>query len=309
MTGRIEYVPNNLINKEKWDNWVRRASNRRIYAMSFLLDIFSPGWGALIMDDGHAFMPVTWKRKFGVSYVYQPIFVQQLGCFFLDNSYSESLPYFIEKLSASFRFIDISMNEANYYQNDLIYLSKMSNYLLKLDKSYDLIIRQYNTNTRRNIIKAERLGLELLPHYTPSEIIRLFTQNKGRLYPNIRKKNYTRLQFFIDKGLADGFIQIKAARALNGQVIAAACFLKEFDRYVFYFSANTEEGRNQGALFFLINSFIKQNSESFMILDFNGSMNKNIARFYRGFGAEQTFYHRLKINRLGFPINLIKRLF
>ncbi len=306
MIERIKYLPNNLISRDKWDSWVKQASNRRIYAMSFFLDIFNPQWDALILEDGYAFMPVTCNRKFGISYVYQPIFVQQLGCFFLNDSYIESLPYFIEKLSASYRYIDISLNEMNSFHHEIYQPVKMSNYLLKLDKTHDSLIRRYNDNTRRNIIKATRSGLEILPDFSPAEMIRLFTQNNGRFYRNIRKINFLRLQSLIELGLTEGFIQIKAARSMNGEVIAAACFLKDFDRYVFYFSANTEEGRKHSAMFFLIDNFIRQNAGSGMILDFNGSMNINMARFYKGFGSEQTFYNRLKIKRLGFPLNYFR---
>lgn len=306
MTERMKYLPNHLINKDEWDYCIQSSSNRRIYAMSFFLDIFSPRWQAMILDDGNAVMPVTWSRKFGVSYVFQPIFVQQLGFFILNESYSGALPLFIDKLSLSFRFIDISLNEMNDINHENYQAVKMNNYLLRLNKSYDSLRQDYNKNTRRNIIKAERLGVVLLPHYTPAEIVKLFILNNGRGYRNIRKENYRRLVCLIERGLSEGFVQVKAARARNGDIIAAACFLEDFDRYIFYFSANTEEGRRQGAMFLLIDSFIKQYSGAGKLVDFNGSMNPNMARFYKGFGAEASFYQRLKINRLGFPLNYLK---
>jgi hypothetical protein len=306
MNARIRYLPNNLIDREAWDKGVVNAVNRRIYSLSYFLDIISPKWEALIMDEGQAFMPVTWNRKYGISYVAQPLFIQQLGCFYTDASFSSALPMFIEKLSGSFRFIDIALNEMNNFKHPGYHLSTFDNYLLKLDKSYPAITRQYNFNTRRNIIKACRLGLGLTTNYSPSEIINLFTRNNGRNYPNIRRVHYARLNAFLERGLAEKIIEIMAARTRNGDIIAAACFLKDYDRHVYFFSANTDEGRKQGAMFLLIDSFIERKAATGMLLDLNGSMNAGLARFYRGFGAEQAYYQRLRVNRLIFPLNLFK---
>ncbi len=306
MIHNIQHLSADLIDRDKWDEWVGKAMNRRIYASSLCLDNFSPRWEALVMDDGKAFMPVTGNRKYWIKYVYQPLFVQHLGFFCRDDSYLSALPFFIEKLSSLYRFIDISLNEMNDMLISGYTLSPMSNYLLWMDKPYEFIYKGYSSNTRRNLRKAERLNIKLISGYKPSKIISLFAENNGKNLPNIRKMNYKRLYDFLVRGVADGFIITRAARAENGDVIAAACFLRDYDRYVFYFSANTGEGKMQGAMFMIIDSFIKEYAGNGMMLDFNGSMKPGLARFYKGFGALGTCYRRLKVNRLNFPLNVLK---
>ncbi len=306
MNPSIKYLTNDTINRTEWDDWVRSAGNRRIYASSLFLDIFCPRWEALVMGEGEAFMPLTRNRKFGISYLYQPIFVQQLGLFFRDAGCADHLPLFIEKLSASYSFTDIAMNEMNNDQCRTMQCKVMHNYLLRLDKPYESAAGKYNSNTRRNIIKSERLGTELRPCFRPDDVVRLFTGHQGKLYPNIRRKNYERLGSLLDRGLAEGFVEIKSACRHDGRVIAFACMLKDYDRYVFYFSANTAEGREHAAMFLLVDHFIRQYSGTGMLLDFNGSMNPNLARFYSGFGAEKTYYPRLRINNLRYPFRLFK---
>ncbi|MFO7922997.1 MAG: GNAT family N-acetyltransferase [Bacteroidales bacterium] len=307
MDKEIRYLTNDSINRSEWDEWLRKAGNRRIYASSVFLDTFSPRWHAVVIDDGRAFMPLTWNRKFGVSYLFQPIFVQQLGCFFTDDSYMRTVPVLIEKVSQSFRFVDIALNEMNGFDLPGFHLTGMSNYVLRLDKPYDSLAGDYNLNTRRNINKSGKLGTELLPCHSPSDIIRMFVRNRGKIYSGIRKINYKRLQLLLEKGMAGGFISIRAARSPEGEIIAAACFLTDYDRYVFYFSANTPEGKRHGAMFLLIDSFVRQYADTGMLMDFNGSVNPGVARFYEGFGAEKISYPRLKINRLGFPLRYIKK--
>jgi len=306
MSLKIDHITNNQIKRSEWDEWVRCSTNRRIYASSRFLDIFCPRWEALVLGDGEAFMPLTQNRRYGISYLYQPIFVQQLGIFFREAETAGTIPVFIEKISASYRFADIALNEMNNYKSGMHNFTMLNNYILRLDSPYESVARKYSTNARRNIVKAERLRTELRPHFRSDDIVRLFTGYQGRFYPNIRKNNYRRLRLVLDSGLEEGFIEIKRACTPDGRLLAAACLLKDYDRYVFYFSANTAEGREQGAMFLLVDSFIRQYSGTGRILDFNGSMNRNLARFYSGFGAEKTFYPRLRINRLRFPFRLFK---
>jgi len=62
-----------------------------------------------------------------------------------------------------------------------------------------------------------------------------------------------------------------------------------------------------GAMYFLLDSFIKTNAEQDLILDFEGSMIPGVARFYSGFGAIPETYFQLKFNRLPLPFRWFKR--
>jgi hypothetical protein len=309
MSGNlVKYLPNRLIDRERWDDGVKNAVNGRVYGMSVFLDIFSPGWDALILEGGGAFMPVTRKRKYFISYVCQPLFVQQLGCFFSDPAFSDTLPLFIEKMASTFGFVDIAMNEMNNLHYPGYQIRDMNNFTLRLDGSYEAIFKMYNQNTKRNITRACRMGSEVVPGPPPAEIIGIFKRNNAGRYPGIRDENYNMLQRVLERGLADNFIRINAVRARNGNIIAAACFLRDFDRHVFYFSANTDQGRSEGAMYLLMDHFIEHNAGTGLLLDMNGSMDPGLIRFYSGFGAGKSVYQRLLINNLAFPLNRIRQV-
>jgi hypothetical protein len=306
MKERIIHLTSGMVKKELWDSWIFASVNKRICATSWFLDCFSPGWEALVMDGGRAVMPVTRGRKFGVNYVFQPIFVQQLGLFYADDSYARYLPLFIEKLSSLYRFIDVSLNEHNDFVGSLHGVRDMNNYILRLDMPYNSVAAAFSNNTRRNITKADKSAITLQHGFSPSETIRMFRMNNAIKYRGIKNRNYARLQSALESGVAKGLISIVGARAGDGKVLASACFLKDFDRYVFFFSANTDEGRRQGAMYKLINSFLQEHSGSDMLFDFNGSMDPGIARFYTGFGAMLATYRRVRVNNLIFPANYLK---
>jgi hypothetical protein len=72
------------------------------------------------------------------------------------------------------------------------------------------------------------------------------------------------------------------------------------------FSGLSSEGRKKRAMFYLINSVIQENAKSNIILDFEGSDDKNLGDFYQRFGASERLYLYLKINRLPRLIKWLK---
>ena len=60
---------------------IETSPNGLIYAKSFYLDNICAGWNALTGENYEWVLPLTDKKKFGISYLYQPPFTQQLGVF------------------------------------------------------------------------------------------------------------------------------------------------------------------------------------------------------------------------------------
>ena len=56
-------------------------TNGFIYGYSFYLDHMAKHWDALVSGDYEAVMPLTWNRKYGIYYLYQPFLAAQLGVF------------------------------------------------------------------------------------------------------------------------------------------------------------------------------------------------------------------------------------
>src|SRR5258705_11018399 len=77
----IQYLAHKDIDKNKWDRCIDSAGNGLIYAYSFYLDCMAMNWDALVLNDYEAVMPLTWKKKYGIHYLYQPFLTAQLGLF------------------------------------------------------------------------------------------------------------------------------------------------------------------------------------------------------------------------------------
>ena len=133
-----------------------------IYAHSWYLDIVAPNWEALVEDDYVSIFPLTCRKKFGISYLFQPYFTQQLGLFSTGDEKSESkLGIFLNEIPEKFRLIEIQLNTGSSITHaDGFKINKRKTHHLDLSSSHENIRKNYSENLIRNIKKAEKAGLK-----------------------------------------------------------------------------------------------------------------------------------------------------
>jgi hypothetical protein len=91
---------------------------------------------------------------------------------------------------------------------------------------------------------------------------------------------------------------------LGNQLLAGALWIQSHGKTIFLFSAVSDEGKKLMAMSWLIDKYISTHSEKPLILDFEGSNNNGLARFYAGFGALNRPYQRVSHNNLVLPAKL-----
>ena len=293
----IQYLVNNQIDKKKWDSTIAECGN--IYAYSWYLDIVHPGWEALVEDDYQAVMPLTEGKKFGVNYLFQPYFVQQLGVFSKAPMTPEKTKTFLQAIPKKYRFAEIRLNESNTFNDDLQGIEYHRNVILNLNQDYESIKANYHTNTKRNLAKAENNNLQVVDTVIPYHVVALFTDNRGALLDKWGDAEYARLT-----QLASVAVRRKAAFLLGvtekgvGELLCAAIFMKTNNRITFLFSGLKQEGKDKQAMTYLLDQVIQQNANRPLTFDFEGSDDDNLARFYLGFGGTEVKYPSYAFNRL-----------
>src|SRR6187549_1394953 len=106
--NHIQYLSHKEIDKTKWDACIEQASNGLIYPYSFYLDAMAKHWDALVLNDYEAIMPLTWNRKYGFYYLYQPAFTASLGIF--GSQVNEHLvSSFLDAIPLKFRLIEVAL--------------------------------------------------------------------------------------------------------------------------------------------------------------------------------------------------------
>ena len=240
----IQYLVNNQIDKTKWDATIAECGN--IYAYSWYLDIVHPQWEALVEDDYQSVMPLTGGKKFGVNYLYQPYFVQQLGVFSKSQMSAETTDAFLKAIPAKYRFAEIRLNESNTFGEGVQGVEYHRNVLLDLNQDYETIHSNYHTNTKRNLAKAESNNLQLVTSVIPYHVVALFRDNRGALLDKWGNAEYgvlTRLAQVAQQ--RDAAFMLGVNEKGIGQLICAGIFMKTNNRITFLFSGLTVEGKQR----------------------------------------------------------------
>ncbi len=289
-TSVIKLIEHAAIDKARWDHCVLSCSTPLVYAESWYLDIVSPGWIGLIEGDYHSVMPLPHRRKWGMDYIFQPPFVQQLGVFGKKNA-----DEFIEAIPLNFQLADLVLNSGN--QTERFKAVPRPNLILSLSSDYESLHRTFSENTRRNIKRSIKAGLRIEEVADLESVISLFQSTKGRRV-SLGESDYSILRRIEQAARAQSRWEGYSVFDTKGVLLAGACFLKSPHGWIFLFSATHPAGRETGAMSALIDGFIRKHAGQNTLLDFEGSLDPSLYRFYRSFGAEESVYLSLRLNRM-----------
>lgn len=305
----IRYIKYEEIDKGKWDDCIRYSFNGNVYGFSWYLDVVAEYWDALIEDDYERVFPLTWKRKMGIRFLYQPFFTQQLGIFSKKLLTRENVELFLSKIPPEFKHVDILLNSLNKVDDKKYKVISQINHELDLIKSYDNLFRSFSKNLKRNIKKTSSGELTLVKSIKPETLVDLFRDNKGQNISHLKDYHYRRMKRLIYTCLHHGSAEIFGVFSDNNTLCAGACFIRSHKKSIFLFSGLSEDGRDKSAMPFLLSNYIKSYAGSHLTLDFDGSNDPNLARFYKSFGSMQTNYSRLIINRMPWYLNIPYRFY
>jgi len=308
----IRYLTYDEIDREKWDECIAHSCNGIIYAYSWYLDIVCEHWEALVEDDYKSVFPLTVGSKYGINYLYQPYFIQQLGIFSKNELTEEITDKFLQAIPAKYRFVEINLNTFNKVNQEKYNTISNLTHELELNNSYEAIYKNYSTNTKRNIKKAQEKKVSIVKSVRPEDIINIFKSTRGKDISTFKEKDYFILTRLIYTCIHKGMAHVFGAYTDKNELCAGAFFVESNRKAIFLFSATNEEAKSNGAMSLLIDSFIKENSQRNIILDFEGSNDENLARFYKSFGSKELIYLHVKKNELPWYIkkgvDLIKML-
>jgi Acetyltransferase (GNAT) domain len=303
----IRHLSNPEIDRERWDDCIRKSFNGIIYAYSWYLDTVAPQWEALIDDDYKTVMPLVKGKKMGIQYLFPPFFVQQLGVFSVNKLTAENVLQYLKSIPNQYRYWEINLNTFNKVTGtDFEYRPNLTHELDLID-TYENLKRNFSDNAKRNIKKAAQFPLQLSNSPSREEIITLFRSGRGADVKVLQEAQYDTLRRLLNVVDSRGRLHARGVLNENGQMIAGAFFIDANGKVIFLFSGLNEEGREKGAMYLIIDRFINENAQKNLVLDFEGSNDPELARFYRGFGAKECVYLQARCNRLPWPVSLLKR--
>ena len=144
----IRFLTSQEINKDKWDLCINASINGLVYAQSWYLDMVAGEWDALVDDNYESVFPLVSGKKWGINYLYQPPFTQQLGIFSGKVLSEELVSRFIAAIPSKFKFAEFNLNTYNKPGKGNFSVHQWKNHELDLIKSYDRIYKSYSTNLK-----------------------------------------------------------------------------------------------------------------------------------------------------------------
>ncbi len=306
----ISYLSRHEIDDKKWDLCIKDADNGLIYAHSFFLDNMAGDWDAMIWNDYEAVMPLVWRRKFGIYYLYQPFFAAQLGAFGKNLS-PLPLESFLKNIPKKFRYCDIDLNEKNQLASQYIegslnkmqFASRVTYFLPPVISGHSH--HRYHRLARRMIHKANDEKVKINKQSDPHKIVSFYREQYALRHAKIDDRAFARLTRTAGIAMESGQCHLYEA-LINDITIAVYLVLSDKKNFYSVLGGSSDQGRNSGAFYALTDAAICDAGESGKIFRFEGSDIPGIASFNAQFGATTTNYLHAKYNNLPLIIRWIK---
>lgn len=298
----IVHLLHHQIDPDAWDRRLASASNAAWYGSRAALDAAAPGWNALVDEESGAQMPLPWRMKYGVRYLYQPFMLQHVGPYMPEPS-DRLVGRFLEAIPRGYRYADICVQGGTAVQAAGLRTEVRTNHVLELGHHVEELRSRYSTSHRRSVQKAARMGVTVLA--APVEEVAAFIEGSDqfRHWGTDGRQRAAMRRIMTSTG-EDGSGFGRTA-TMGGDLLAAGWFVRGPGEVVFLKGVSSPRGREVRAMHALIDAVIAEQALAGRVFDLAGGNDPQLARFYSGFGALPVFYLRALMNRL--PV-LIRRL-
>ncbi|WP_299761068.1 GNAT family N-acetyltransferase [uncultured Pontibacter sp.] len=305
------------IDKAAWDACVSASAQRQVYALSWYLDVVSPGWQAVVEQESGFYtcvMPLAVRQKYGVAYLQQPLFCQQLGIYARQEPAQAQVTELLDTVHQNFKYTSgysfctanttIINKEAQQRQFYTLYT-----HYLPLHKPYQQLWKGYTRDRKYNLNKARREDLRLIQSNDIEPLIRLFRQNIAhKVYGGVDAAAYDMLRDLYTACVEKVKTELIYTLAKDGSITAGGLFLHYGGYIIYVFNAADASGRKTNARTLILDDIIRRNANTEQVLDFESPMIQNIAGFYQSFGSEPTPFFEWKYNQLPLPLKLLKKI-
>ena len=281
----IKYIKREDLDIDKYNACIASATNSRIYALSVYLDIVADNWDVLIKDDYRSVMPLPWRSKYLIKYIYPPNWTQQLGIFSEDKIDTELVNKFLKAIPSKYLKTTIQFNSDCTVSPHIL----RSNYILSLNKTYFEISSNYRKDRKDRLKKFLNQKLEIKEETQFLDLIELFKRDYGGI-ENLETLNFSKLnQLSTTAALNPSILKVYNEKS---ELISGSLFLRDTQRLYYLFSANNVEGKKRQANSGILDYVIRQYAGSDYTLDFEGSMIPGIASFFKSFGSNEESYYQ-----------------
>jgi hypothetical protein len=266
--------------RRKYEQLVASQDRIGFFDQIWVQDILHPTWQYLVNEQQIPLIRIPVSKKMGLKAFLQPLFVRSLPVFrALSNKEIGFLKaqWFLHLNLDSPQVKEESKNTGQYQ-------------LLQWTEDITAIRAGYSENMKRNLKKSK--GLHLLP-INYHQFQEFFIAQKGENIGNLNAAAWMRLAHLF--ATAHEKEQAMSMGVFSGaDLLAVGLFFRFKEQLYFMKGTLNAQGKEKGALVFLIDAVLERFASECTSLDFVGSNQESIAAFYRKFGAEDHVYRIVK---------------
>jgi hypothetical protein len=305
----VTLVPYKKINKQNWDLCIANALHPSLFCTSKYLDNVAIHWDALILNDYEIVMPLIFRKKLGIAYLYQPAFLPHISIFSSSKISQSIIKAFVDKAFELYNFAEISLAHpitAPPFHKNMVVRDR-NNFVVNLKKDYKSIYNSYHPHFTKSLRRLQKLSLQYKISNDVKEIITLYELLYLKRIKSVEKKD---VQGFLKLCLTmqkDNNTVIRKVQDENGNLLAAVILLQYKNILYNIISCITPLGKKSEANYFLYDKIMEEFSGGNNILDLEGSDIKGVANFYLKMNPTNEKYIFIKYNNLPKLIKLIKK--
>ena len=312
----IRYIGPSEVDRPQWDALLAQAPNGLIYGLSWYLDIVSPGWAALVKEEAGryvAVLPLPVCTKFGLRYLKQPPFAQQLGLFYLAEPTAADWQQIGELIRRHFRFVTTySFNTTNDKALVNAQLAMdgavASTYYLRLQPAYPQLVAAYSPNRRRQLRQAQLNALRVEPTTDIDLMISIFAENTaGKIY-GIRGEayEYPMLRKLYRAASQVGMSSMWQVCNPDGEILAMMLLWRFKNQFTYIFNSSTAAGKEARAISVLLDELFRAHARQDLSFDFEAPSVAGLTQFYSSFGSVAMPFLTVSYNRLPWPVRQLR---
>lgn len=289
----IEYISNENIDFKKWDKCIRRAFNGNVYAYSWYLNIVSEKWNALVENDYERVMPLPKKKVAGKEIIVQPKLAGQLGIYSTTTLNEKNVTNFINSIPSTYRYINLKFNKHNYIPGESKNTDKKVNLDIDLIKPYEKLREIYPKQLNELLEVAIKSNFKVLTKVSIESILK-FEQQTSPLHSYLHPDELITIQLLVAAAINNRMGQVCGLYE-NNKLLALAFFVWSHQKATIVFHLLNNKKLQLPALFFLIDDFIRNNSEKNLILHLELNSNSKLIHLLEKIGAKKSpsfFYYK-----------------
>ncbi|MEL6636021.1 MAG: hypothetical protein AAFR05_04705 [Bacteroidota bacterium] len=293
----IRLVPQEEIDKTKWNSCVHYAPNGNIFGYKWYLDNVAKDWDGLVEGDYESVFPLIhrqqskgwWGRKIPV--LHQPELIRTAGLYSIHVLSEKRIRSFLNAIPERYHQQDITLGEGTKPPSDIDYrVSEQYNYMLLLQEPYENLAAPYHPNLQQEIEKAHLAQLVPRNDLRPESLADFYRQHGSGSASDREIRSHALLRVMYN-ALHRGWGFASGVSNRRQELLAINFFLFSHKRVVSLMPVQSEAGAKVGALAYLFDMLMRTQAEKPLLLDFNL---RQKSPFAESFGALQLPYFHLE---------------